>query len=390
MVQDNQLMFDLIRSEILGCSLETNITEISFDRFRTLYEVSKKHDISQLIYIAIKRNHLLPIAETTSDKQYLQDCTQSYYYSVYRSSKLASERQNISKTLSRAKIKHLFLKGAILRDLYPQKWMRTSGDIDCLVQEDKLFDAVDALRDAGYVSDGEKHFHDIELDKADVHLELHFNICEDRFSLDQVLKSVWNNIEETSECEMKETPEFFIFHHIAHMAYHISTGGCGIRPFVDLWVMTMCLPDNKETTRRLCERAGIDKFYDLVNRMVCVWFENGNHDQETLSFEKYIIASSLFGTKDSKQNVSTIRKNLTKHNIAQHLFLSYDQMKEKYPSLKKWPFLLPVYELYRLVEKLVKKNQRQYFCSVLQASENDMDIETLEVMRFSGLDILLK
>ena len=31
--------------------------------------------------------------------------------------------------------------------------------------------------------------------------------------------------------------EMFYFYHIAHMVKHFEVGGCGIRPFLDLWIM---------------------------------------------------------------------------------------------------------------------------------------------------------
>ena len=33
------------------------------------------------------------------------------------------------------------------------------------------------------------------------------------------------------------TDEMFYFYHIAHMAKHFEEGGCGIRPFIDLWTL---------------------------------------------------------------------------------------------------------------------------------------------------------
>ena len=38
--------------------------------------------------------------------------------------------------------------------------------------------------------------------------------------------------------EHRMTNEFFLFHCVAHMAYHfVLGGGCGIRPMIDLYVM---------------------------------------------------------------------------------------------------------------------------------------------------------
>ena len=33
------------------------------------------------------------------------------------------------------------------------------------------------------------------------------------------------------------TPEYLIFHNVAHMSYHFSHGGLGVRPYIDLYLL---------------------------------------------------------------------------------------------------------------------------------------------------------
>lgn len=55
----------------------------------------------------------------------------------------------------------------------------------------------------------------------------------------QILDRIWNVAEpvEGFSHQYKMPDEWFRFYHLAHMAKHVTNGGCGIRPFLDLWIM---------------------------------------------------------------------------------------------------------------------------------------------------------
>ncbi|MFX7845188.1 nucleotidyltransferase family protein, partial [Acinetobacter baumannii] len=73
------------------------------------------------------------------------------------------------------------------------------------------------------------------------HIELHFNLIEDHRikGASAILNRVWDAAVPcggwTYQYEMPD--ELFYFYHIAHMAKHVENGGCGIRPFLDIWVL---------------------------------------------------------------------------------------------------------------------------------------------------------
>ncbi len=54
--------------------------------------------------------------------------------------------------------------------------------------------------------------------------------------MDTILETVWEHASPVKEGEYcyRMTEEFFLFHQITHATYHFISGGCGIRPFIDL------------------------------------------------------------------------------------------------------------------------------------------------------------
>ena len=149
------------------------------------------------------------------------------------------EQQTIYKLFEDNAIEFIPLKGAVIRQYYPEPYMRTSCDIDILVHEEDLERAKNALVSAlNYKSSEKISFHDISLfSLGGIHLELHYNLKEKRQNLDELLGKVWDYAVNTKEGKYfkLQSPEFYIFYHIAHMANHFLRGGCGIRTFIDLY-----------------------------------------------------------------------------------------------------------------------------------------------------------
>lgn len=68
--------------------------------------------------------------------------------------KINHEYNRICDALESVEISFLPLKGSVLRQYYPEPWMRTSCDIDILVHENDLEKTTEYLvRDLGYIYD---------------------------------------------------------------------------------------------------------------------------------------------------------------------------------------------------------------------------------------------
>ena len=132
--------------------------------------------------------------------------------------KIEKEKNRVCRVLGEAHIPYISLKGARIRPCYPKPWMRTSCNNTYEV----------------------KNYHDISLySPSCTHLELHFSILEDTEQI-QVLSQVWAHsspVPGSDGSEYEQSPEFFLFHLIAHMAYHFVHGGCGIPHFLDLFLL---------------------------------------------------------------------------------------------------------------------------------------------------------
>ena len=108
-----------------------------------VFALAKKHDLGHLVAHALAGEKLDPELLGKAEKVKLT--------AVWRVKNIENEQGRVRKCLEGAGIPFVLLKGAVVRDYYPEPWMRTSSDIDVLVPSDGLGAVVDAFRE-GYVS----------------------------------------------------------------------------------------------------------------------------------------------------------------------------------------------------------------------------------------------
>ena len=376
---NKETLFSLIRNEIDGIplpsGLELNIKE--------LYALSKKHDLAHLVFDAAIKNGLIDKNSEAYNK-----LNNQIIIAITRYKQQNHEYKRICDCFQQNSIQFVPLKGSIIRDYYPEPWMRTSCDIDILIHEEDLKKTTDALLAIGFTTDGVRNYHDISFFLGNTHLELHFNICESNKQLDVVLKDVWKHIEQYDGYEYRENSAFFMFHHIAHMAYHFLSGGCGIRSVLDLWILRKKYQYDEEQLLELLNKCHLVSFYNNICILSEIWFGDKEHNETTLKMEKHIIEGGAYGSSDkgAATGIALHKGNKTKYKLS-IAFPPYIDMCNMYPSLKKHKILLPFCYIHRLFSKLFgrkgKKVRERYKtinnCSKEEIKEFTSLIKELEL-----------
>ena len=134
-----RMMMDLIASEACGKEIDPKEYALSDEELKDLYRLSKFHDLAHLVGNALIKKDLIRNAEIRQrfEKQVMT--------AVYRYERTNYELQRLCDTLNEAKIPFIPLKGSVIRNCYPEPWMRTSCDIDILVHEKDLENAVSPI-----------------------------------------------------------------------------------------------------------------------------------------------------------------------------------------------------------------------------------------------------
>lgn len=336
------VLFALLRTAVCGEVLDgAVVAACTPEMLSGVYALAKQHDLAHLAAQGLE-------GQRVPDCEALKKMQEAKLRAIYRYAQMEYAYEGLCQTLEAAQLDFLPLKGAVLRGYYPQSWMRTSSDIDVLVREGDLEKAVAALTERGWTIQGEVNYHDISLNSPlGVHLELHFHIRETIARLDGVLDRVWqhSSAEEGHRYVMEEG--FFLFHQVAHMAYHFLDGGCGIRPFLDLWVLRRC---PEERVRSLCREAGLEGFFGQVRLLAEIWFGGGVHSGLTQQMEEYLLGGGAFGNLANKTRMTEAVRG--EENWLQRLILPYELLKVRYPVLNRHRWLMPIYQVVRWFGKL--------------------------------------
>ena len=147
--------------------------------------------------------------------------------------------------------------------------------------------------------------HDVALDSpSGVHVELHYDLVEEGRAKNaiKVLSTVWQDATPRQDCQFfyEMSDAFFYFYHIAHMAKHFETGGCDIRPFLDLWILDHMESADHEKRNVLLEKGGLKQFADVCRKLSRVWFEKELIDPISLQMQGFLLRGGTYGTVDNR------------------------------------------------------------------------------------------
>ena len=152
------ILFSLLRMEVCGGTVSEELkATLSEEMLTEIFALAKKHDLAHIAGNALSKLGVL--GDNEISKKFKQVSMQA----VYRYVRINSEYQKLCKTLEEAQIPFIPLKGAVLRNYYPEPWMRTSCDIDILVKSEDLDAAILMLTKGLDYQLGKKMFYDVSL-----------------------------------------------------------------------------------------------------------------------------------------------------------------------------------------------------------------------------------
>ncbi len=371
-----ELLFLLLRSAIDGNELtEKEKKEYSSACLPELLKMAAKQDVAHLLAWALKQNGLLTQADMAVEKYVMQ--------AVFRYEKIQYELDCVCSVLEKNQIPFLPLKGSVIRKYYPEAWMRTSCDIDVLVHREDLDQAMVSLMEELQYKEHRRATHDVAFfSPSGVHVELHFDLVEEGRAnrAKEVLRSVWEDVSlcEKSAYRYEMSDAFFYFYHVAHMAKHFEDGGCGVRPFVDLWILDHIEDADVKKRDALLKKADLFTFASAARNLRGVWFDGNKADSLSLQMQEYLFHGGVYGSSENRVALHQGRKGGRLGYLLSRIFVSTSKLKRYYPVLEKHPYLMPVMQVRRWF-MLMKPNVAKIAKSEMTANSS-VDREKAEQM----------
>lgn len=358
-----RVIMNLIACEVCGKEIDRTQYELSREELEKLYELSKSHDLAHIVGNSLIKNGLV------SDPELKAGFKKQIMTAVYRYEKLQYELTRLKDVLNEAKIPFIPLKGSVIRKFYPEPWLRTSCDIDVLVKEKDIERASELLTERMSYKKERKGSHDVSLfSESGIHLELHYSLIEEKRieNAELLLQSVWDHAAAVSDTyEYILSDKMFYYYHIVHMAKHfVETGGCGIRPFLDVWVLNHRIDFDREKREKLLSDGGLDVFAKQAELLSEVWFGNAEHTGISKQMEEYILRGGVYGTSTNRVAVQQQKRGGKVKYALSRIFIPYDVIKFHYPILQKHKWLTPTME--------VRRWGKLIFCGHLKRTVNEL------------------
>lgn len=344
-------------------------TQISISDYHLLYELSKRHKLSPLVYNQVYNDPSLkePLKSIWQQEAFMTHVAQTIKTDVFL---------HVYQKLQEKDIQALVFKGIIMRNLYVEPDNRPSGDEDVLVQEKDFEKAKQIILDCGLTIFSESAtvttFEDKE---TELHIELHRSLFSGNFEIKQY-QDHFNHLFDDPVVHQIQDVSVLSFNHDLHMLFllmhyikHFLHGGVGIRQLVD--IVMYAEKFGKEIDWQFIyetlEKENVLYFtynlfmlaHDLLDfdfNCIVLPKQKMEADYETLLED--IMDAGIYGKSTAERKLSSSLTSQAmrngKPNVLRSIFPTSKQMKIRNPYLNKYPFLLPVAYIERCFKYLSK------------------------------------
>lgn len=349
-----------------------------------VFSEAKSHKVHTLIYPALKE-----LDRTIAPTEDIADMWESTsLFSSNKAMNYLDDIQNLLEEFNNYRILTIVLKGLYLKSLYIFPELRTMGDYDLLINGENYEAAEEILLRMGYTV---KH-----VGKAVVsyvkpysqNIELHISLFDEDIIKDVICfnNAVWNDpipVKIGSADALTLSIDHTIIYLMLHMAKHMKNYGSGLRQLADLTLFIEKHGDkinwkyfwdaiNKFGLRKFSMTAieACEKFLDLRDSKKYLYNKSGICEEDITVFMNKIITSGVFGRKSEALSIgNSIGRDLYKEGKSElnlkaiiivrffsFLFPGYNIMSARNPYLRKFPYLLPIAWINRIVFRIVRKN----------------------------------
>ena len=268
-------------------------------------------------------------------------------------------------------LRPVVLKGIAIRDLYPHPEQRPSIDEDLLIGPGESDAMHAALAGFGLVPEGDGDpGTSQETTYRDRRRGLYIEVHRELFPTDSHAYSECNSLFEGAAERAVDAPVYgvpvrtlapadHLLFLICHAYKHLLHGGVGIRQVCDICIMAEKWDERIDwgKIRSRCEKVRISKFaaglFLIGERYLgCQMpdiFKDVTVDPDPLLED--ILSGGVYGVKDIDRAHSAIitldavaadREGRRKRSVTSSVFLPLRSMSNKYPYLRKYPYLLPI------------------------------------------------
>ena len=338
---------------------------------KELFSFARSHSIANVIAVALEQLNMMP-------PQYASEYSRAYKTGLVREATQEVETQDISEELCRRGIKHMLLKGSVMKHLYPSPDLRSMCDVDILYDTAHKNELDEIMTDRGYILaevSGTDNVNISYVKKPFMNIEFHGVLMDKDVPLyNSYFGTDFEHTVPDGDFKAKYPDEDFFVFMAAHLAKHYFNGGTGLRSLADIWLYLRKKPNlDMDKVKVKLKAIELDEFTDIIIGVTGVLFD-GN-EPTTLQSEviEYIFHSGTYGTQAHK-NADGMEDSGKMKFLLRRLFPGKAFMAINYPAVGKCALLLPIFWVIRLFRVLFKKAYKHSDVSmVMKLDDSEID-----------------
>lgn len=271
-------------------------------------------------------------------------------------------------------IDFVVFKGFVVRDYYPVPELRTFSDVDFIIHKEDRRRSDELMLKLGYQrhEDWEPSY---SYAKGVEYYELHSRVIgfdvSDRADYVGYFSDIWGHTRQAQVLNLPHAwelkPEFHFLYMLTHIAKHISRSGAGVRMYLDLAFFIRHYGDTldwdwvKAEMKKLnlldfaaVALAGVEHWFGVESPMKLKQVT----DEVLEDFTDFTISGGVYGYVGRDQGEMFLKQqNRNGEKVSRfrtllfHAFPPVKVLVNKYAYLGKYPWLLPVAWIQRLLDK---------------------------------------
>ena len=331
---------------------------------KELYRCSAKHKVTALVCYALEKIVQVPVLFSEAKTK-----------AVRKDMLLDAELQKISAFLQGKGIFYMPLKGALLKEYYPNAGMRQMSDVDIFYDFRFREEIREYMLEKGYECIAFTEGQDAYKRQPVYNFEFHhllFSPLESEVFYDYY-KDIKKRLVKDSENPLRYnmSKEDFYIYLIAHEFKHFSQFGTGIRSLLDVIVFTskfwdsldmkyvhrefekLNLSEFEEKQRALCNRLAEDNLFGNLSvedeELLSCFLSTGVYGDYRTG-----VANRITGKAGEKDREFSRGKKIK--YIIRRVFPPLEYYRAAYPFFYKHKILIPFCVFYRIFSALFKRN----------------------------------
>ena len=334
----------ILRSAVCGAE-KVSLVDIDWEK---LWLLVRRNHLEVIVYAAALANRAVVPADLFAQME------RKYYEITARDARQIRCLKMIESVLSKEKIPYSLQKGSVLRYDYPQTNMRFMSDMDIYINPKDRSRIKSCMEQIGGVLKETESGDDQFLLPGKLGVEFHGRLLYRKNEKGRIENyPAWEYVDETKN---RLTEEGFALNMIGHAVYDLTKGGPGVRYILDLWVYRHGHNPQPDW----------DKVYDVLKRD-CIYdasknlldlseylFSNGEETPLMKEMAEYIMAGGLYGDSARVASSELAMTGGKRKALAHQVFRNRSEYENRYPWLKKAPFLLLVAWVMRLAKNFRK------------------------------------